>query len=241
MVIDLTFIKVNDQVIKCVIPADEIRSLGFQVEEIFSSKEKATEFIKEVVAAASSQGFIKEDTYQFVNQIGYDNNELVMNVVSVSVDKQINSTVSRLLSAYDMVNCIGRQRLEDILRATGEEKIMGFNQVMNELNSSIEQKSEDTEVQEDRRYVIRFSSLDDAERFCESADEIGNGRMYKSDNKYFMYVDLNGADSGDANRFLLTAEEYSEEIIEADWCQPYLSEHAQVIIKENPVSVLKNL
>ena len=46
MVIDLTFIKVNDQVIKCVIPADEISSLGFQVEEIFSSKEKATEFIK---------------------------------------------------------------------------------------------------------------------------------------------------------------------------------------------------
>ena len=65
--------------------------------------------------------------------------------------------------------------------------------------------------------------------------------MYKSDNKYFMYVDLNGADSVDANRFLLTAEEYSEEIIEADWCQPYLSEHAQVIIRENPVSVLKNL
>lgn len=54
------FIKVNDQVIKCVIPADEISSLGFQVEEIFSSKEKATEFIKEVVAAASSQGLSRK-------------------------------------------------------------------------------------------------------------------------------------------------------------------------------------
>lgn len=238
MVINLTFEKLNDNIIKCIIPVDEIKDLGFDLEEIFSNKEKAEEFVKSVVFAAGSQGYIEDDTYQFVNKICYENNELIMNVVSIRIEERIDNTVSKLLSAYDMVSHIGKKKLMDILKQTGDEKITGFNQIMGDISHSVNQEES---VSEDYRFVIRFSNMSDAESFCDVVDELGTGRMYKSDNKYFLYVDLNGEDKESINSFLLTAEEYSESIVQAQWCQPYLSEHAQIIIRENPVSILKNL
>lgn len=233
----MTFARVNEQVIRCTIPISEVEQMGYNVQELFSNKERATSFAKEVVAEAGAAGVLMKSNYQIVNQIAYDNEQVVMNIVDMSTEQQINYGVARLLSAYDIVRYLGRERVERILYLPSPEKEEEFNRCIREINEVLKGGKRDIP----NKYILKFSSLNRAEAFCMNIESKGNGRLYKDKDSYYLYTDLADADESFINSFLLTAEEYCDEITEASMQGAYLEEHAQVIIKENPIDVLKNL
>lgn len=232
----MTFARVNERVIRCTIPISEVEQMGYNVQEIFDDKEKATSFVKKVVAKAGEEGILAKNGYQVVNQIGYDNNQLIMNIVDMNTEQQINYGIARLLSAYDIVRYLGRDRVENILYMSNPEKEEEFNNCIREINRALKGGQKPS-----AKYILIFSTLNQAEGFCMNVDAKGTGRLYKDNDKFYLYADLTNADEKWINSFLLIAEEYCDEITVADMYEAYLEEHAQVIIKENPIAVLKNL
>lgn len=232
----MTFARVNEQVIRCTVPISEVEQMGYNVQEIFDDKERATSFVKKVVAKAGAEGFFAKNGYQVVNQIGYDKNQVVLNIVDMNAEQQINYAIARLLSAYDIVQYLGRGRVENILFLSNPDKEEEFNNCIREINNALNGGQKQA-----AKYILIFSALNNAEGFCVNVEPKGNGRLYKDNDRFYLYADLTGADEKWINSFLLTAKEYCDEIAQADMYEAYLEEHAQVIIKENPIAVLKNL
>lgn len=232
----MTFSRLNEQVIRCTIPINEVEQMGYEVQELFNNKERATSFVKEVVAEAGASGMLMKNGYQVVNQIGYDNNQVIMNIVDVSAEQQINYGIARLLSAYDIVRYLGRERVENILYLSNPEKEEEFNNCIREINEALKGGRKNA-----AKYILKFSTLNQAEEFCANIESKGTGRLYKDKDNFYLYADLTDIEESWINSFLLMAEEYCDDITEADMQGAYLEEHAQIIIKENPIEVLKNL
>lgn len=232
----MTFSRLNEQVIRCTIPINEVEQMGYEVQELFNNKERATSFVKKVVAEAGASGMLMKNGYQVVNQIGYDNNQVIMNIVDVSAEQQINYGIARLLSAYDIVRYLGRERVENILYLSNPEKEEEFNNCIREINEAMKGGRKTT-----AKYILKFSTLNQAEEFCANIESKGKGRLYKDKDNFYLYADLTDIEESWINSFLLMAEEYCDDVTEADMQEAYLEEHAQIIIKENPIEVLKNL
>jgi len=91
-----------------------------------------------------------------------------------------------------------------------------------------------------KKYLLWFRNLSLAENFCKASVPVP-GKLYRERTRYCLLADLSGLERNAAQGFVFRAQEFVEEIREDGLYTAFLDEHADVIIKENPIEVLKNL
>lgn len=246
----MLFTRINENIVRCAIQEDEISQMGYDLEELFKNQQMATDFMKEIITRAKDFGFSMNENFEAVQSAFFTNHQLVLNIIHINPEDRINSVIQNLLNAFETVEIIGKERLTEILQMAGDEKTQAFNECIAELekvnqeieeNASAQPENAEEKVCIQGKYLLSFLNLSQAERFCKEAAFAVPGTLYKDKNNYFMIVDLSGIEQDKADGFILQAREYSSNVTQDRNYSAYLEEHAEKLIKENPIEVLKNL
>lgn len=306
----MMFYRVNEHMVSCAIGESEITQMGYHITELYKDKELAGRFMKEVYEKAREIGFEIGDHIQTVQVAVTQNHQFILNFIEVNPEEQINDTLQNLLDAAETVEFIGKDRLEEILSMTGDEKMDAFQECMleirkefyqdtpllegtdgepedgnlldgqsteadmsgeedstseeisgsevmisgenisfdNTVKKTVEEKEEQDkkEIQKRNRqaiYSLFFPELSKVEEFARKAVHTVPGRLYKDAGKgqYIMLVELGDLSQEKQGSFIFLAEGYTTKIIRGTQILTYLEEHGEVIIKSDPIAVLKEI
>lgn len=248
----MMFMKVNAHTVKCMIAEQEIIEMGFDLEDICKNQERAAEFMKQVIEKGNEAGYELSEKISAVQATFLSNHQIMLCFTDEEPEELLDKTLESLLNAFGLVNTIGKDKLEDISKLTGKEKREAFEECMEEIASAEEVSevqttdfSEKKEVKDDQnavpqKYILEFVNLDTAENFCKAAPEVP-GKLYKDKGRYYMVSDLTNVEDGMRKTFLLQASEFTASLKKEHFQTGYLEEHCEILIKENPMEVLKQL
>ena len=256
------FYRVNDHVVSCAIGENEIIQMGYELMDLYKDKELVGQFMREVYDKAKEIGFKIADHIQTVQVAVTQNRQFIINFIESNPEEQINDTIQNLLDAAEAVEFIGKDRLEEILSMSGHEKTDAFQECMIEIRNefypdtpSIEEPSQDVNNQEktvtnkepikgrkQEVFFLYFEELTKVQEFACKVTYDVPGRLYK-DNKeqYVMLVDIGELSVEKQRSFLFLAEEYTRKIQKGTQMLTYMEEHAEILVKSNPIAVMREI
>lgn len=254
----MTFSRINEHTLRCEIHENEISQMGYNLQELLQNQDLVTNFLKDIMEKANEAGYSMTDNYKAIQSTFLPDHQIVLNIMDINMEEPMNEMIMNYLNVYDTVNLIGKERLEEMLNLTGDEKIQAFSECMAEIHrrneASADTKDPDITQKETapepdlqdekmpkKKYLLWFRSLGDTEQFCKGASVLVPGRLYKDRTRYCMLIDLSDMEQEAAKFFLLTAKEFTSDIRADHNHVAYLDEHAEIIIKENPMDVLRRL
>ena len=250
----MTFNRINEYTVRCVLDEKEIDMMGYNLKELFQNKNLANDFLLDIIEKAKNEGFSMNDSYKSIQSMFLPNHQIVLNIFDANLDDPMDELILNYLNTYELVEKVGKERLEEILKMEGKEKMKAIRDCMKEVQGMFEESPElmdvtyeneeavtkEVEINEmtSMKYLLMFQDLNHTEQFSKISDAVP-GKLFKDKNQYFMLVDLHGMELDSVNSFILKARDYTADIREDEVYSAFLEEHGEVIIKANPIKVLK--
>lgn len=256
----MMFFRVNDHMVSCAIEENEIKQMGYQLADLYKNRELVGQFMREVYEKAKEIGFQIADHIQTVQVAVTQNGQFILNFIESNPEEQINDTIHNLLDAAEAVEYIGKDRLEEILSMSGLDKTKAFQECMIEIrnefypdesvseellqNDSKQEQVVNTEnagVQKHNIFFLIFDELSKVQMFSKKVSYEVPGRLYKDKERYVMLIDIGELSVEKQRSFLYLAEEYTTAIQKGTQMLTYMEEHAEVLVKSNPITVMKEI
>lgn len=262
----MMFYRVNEHMVSCAIGENEISQMGYHVGDLYKDKELVGQFMREVYEKAKEIGFKIADHIQTVQVAVTENHQLILNFIEADPEEQINDTIQNLLDAAEAVDFIGKDRLEEILSMTGRDKADAFQECMIELRNEFYPDMPNKEEVVDSRqvniatqlpsiennhnvknskqeiYFLCFDQLSKVQEFARKVSYEAPGRFYKDSRyQYVMLVDIGELSKEKQTSFIFLAEEYTVKIYKGTQMLTYMEEHAEVLVKSNPIAVMREI
>lgn len=246
----MEFVRVNEHMVKCVIDEQEMTEMGYRIEEICQDQELASEFIRKVIEKANEDGFDISEDIHMVQAMYVPEHQLILNFMDAAMESHMESAIEQMLKAFDLIDVVGKERLEDIFHLKGEEQKQAFRECIEKVapTEELSLDEENTPAMEGKEepkgnasYLLKFRDFELTECFCKKAPAVVPGRLYKTNGTYFLLTDLSTLEEKERKNFLLFASEYSEAIQKDNLTSDYLEEHADIVIAHTPVEILKQL
>lgn len=262
MVLNMTFTKINEKTVQCVIDMNEIGQMGYVLEELYTNREAASNFMRSVMERGVEAGYQLNSHLQEIQVTLFSDQQLVLSFVEVSPDKQVDQIIANVLDTYEGVNAIGKEHLEDILNMSGEEKLLAFQEVIekyhnlldtfkttdvgeqkkeNEKEIKREMDKEDSMVKEKKQYMFRFSNLSHLKQLSKAVTIKVPSHLYRDKQRYYLMVDFTGMEQDKVNSFMLQVLDYEAEVEKNKFVLAHVEEHANNVIEDGAIEVLKKL
>ena len=218
----MKFSRIGKHTIRCVISEEEITQLGYTLEEIMSNGDRTQEFMNEIFDMA-------EQRFETKFELG---------IKTVRADFMSDHTLSLTFSEHPgsgemmehlkdivngLINAIPQQKWEEIREARNQEE------------------ESDTPVR-----VIVTVVFDNLELLCRFArlitmEELPPGRLYKERDRYLLILDLSDTPEDSVKLLSLLTDEYASDLYVGAERKAYLEEHAQAILTENALEILRQV
>ncbi len=218
----MKFSRIGKHTIRCVISEEEITQLGYTLEEIMSNGDRTQEFMNEIFDMA-------EQRFETKFELG---------IKTVRADFMSDHTLSLTFSEHPgsgemmehlkdivngLINAIPQQKWEEIREARNQEE------------------ESDTPVR-----VIVTVVFDNLELLCRFArlitmEELPPGRLYKEKDRYLLILDLSDTPEDSVKLLSLLTDEYASDLYVGAERKAYLEEHAQAILTENALEILRQV
>lgn len=254
MVKTMTFNRVNEHMVQCIIEVHEIDQMGYVLQEIYTNREIATNFMRRVIEKGEEAGFQLNNEQLDIQAILLPNHKLVLNFTDSNPDNSMNRTIENILGAYEAVKMVGKEKLEEILNMTGKEKavafqetMVGFRELMQQANLDVQRREEEAnpakkdKVKKDK-YILSFSGLSDMRKFCKNTAVEVPSKVYKDGKNFYLLVDLNELNQNTIDSFVFQAQDFAQEIKNDHLAAAYIEEHGDKMMdKEEPIAFFRNL
>ena len=236
----MMFMKVNAHTVKCMIAEQEIIEMGYDLEDICKNQERASEFMKEIIEKGNEAGYEISDKISAVQATFLTNHQVMLCFTDEEPEGLLDKTLDELFRAFGVENMTDKEKKEDIEECMDE--IASAEEVSEILarDSSDKQEAKDEHNPVPEKYILEFINLDIAENFSKAAPLVP-GKLYKDKGRYYMVSDLTNAEDSIKRSFLLQANEFVSSLKKEHFQTGYLEEHCELLIKENPMEVLKQL
>ncbi|RDY31045.1 adaptor protein MecA [Lachnotalea glycerini] len=252
MVVDMTFSKINEYTVQCVITMSEIDQMGYALQELYTNREAASEFMRNIMKKGEEAGFQLNSNLQEIQAMLLSDSKLVLSFTAVDPDRQVNQMIENILAASDAVELIGKEHLKEILHMTGKEKFMCFQEIMAQYNDMIDQpnqdeaktkelKEEKSNIKDKKQYMFQFANLSHLEQLCKSVKSQIPSSLYRNNEQYYLLTDFAGMDQDVVNSFIVRAMEFAARIENNKLVLAYIKEHANHMLEKEAIDVLKKL
>ena len=246
---NMIFIKIDEHTIRCIMKQEELAKMGYDLESLLQEQdqEKIQNFLHEIMDKAKAAGVELTEEYRAVQSIVLPGQYLALNFSNINPSDQIDNLIANFLEVADAVEDAGRENLERILEKEGEEKVSAFNEFMERLkefhSASQQEERQHHSVSEEmaENYMLKFPDLNAVEKFCKAAAFNIPGRLYKDKKNYCMLLEGTPDNLDNLNLLLLQACEFADTVEPDHFYSQCLEEHGDIIIRENPIEVLKSL
>lgn len=265
----MIFRRVDKYTVQCVIRVQEIDQMGYELQDLYSNRERAMDFMRNIIEKGGEAGFHLSDNLQEIQAILLPDHQLILSFTDANPDNLINLTIENIISMYESVNIIGKENLEEILHMKGKEKIQKFNETLAQLQDSekifrqsfssdqSQEPSEQVEAEvaeeeiiekvieevtsESGNFILRFSAFTDLEKFCKNLTFSIPASLFKDGAEYFLLVNAKGLEPTKVDSFVFQAQDFTKDIQRDDLTAAYIEEHAENLIQKESIEVLRRL
>lgn len=230
--------RIGENKIRCALTEDEIRELGFDIDEIISDSETTQQFMRVVIGLVEEQEHVNmENISPMVKAELLQNHSMAITFgadTEVSF-KDLMDTMSHIMSQFEP------ELLEEIKRTAEQEK-----QKEQETGSA----QEDGKAKHSRKRktepmicALRFAELADIEhmsRVC-FREKLPKNSLYKLQGKYYLVLDFTGFTKEEMRPFAFGTVEYDEAHYSDSGQIAHIMEQGTCIMKTGAIEMLMQL
>jgi adapter protein MecA 1/2 len=243
----MRFQKINENSVRCIITQEELDARGVVVEELIANKEKASQFLKDVLKEADyAVGFHTEGTILNV-QISVMPNGAVSMMISDDEDVLLGNVLSemksRLKAFKELINSKGK-----IDKADAEKLQLPLGSTI--IDGSQETETKDTtaeEIEKDQlikmAFWLKVDSIDNCVGLANTLSDVPEipSTLYKFNNEYFVEMQLM-LTRDELLDFICKTTEFGSQIFPGNGeSSREVKEHGTVIIKDTAISDLNHI
>lgn len=252
----MTFKRVNEHTVQCIIEINEIDQMGYVLQELYTNSDLASDFMKSIMEKGIEAGFNLSENIQDIQAILLSNQQLILSFTDVNPEESINLMLENFLATFEAVEKVGKDQLEEMLKMTGKEKIEAFQETMEHLKSVAATSRKDSEnaqeqeavtlekgevAEEKEKYILRFSAFSDLEKFCKKVSFAIPASVYKDESQYYLLADPKGLARKTLESFVFQSQDFVSDIKRDSLAAAFIEEHASRLIEKEPIELLKKL
>lgn len=203
--------------VRCALTEDEIRQLGFDIDEIIANSETTQQFMRVVLGLVQEHG------------------DIDMEHISPMVKAE-------LMQDHTMAITFGEETefsFRDLLEAVGHI----INQIEPERLEMMREAAREQAQHEPAVCALGFESLERAMEMCRALEmeRLPESLLLKQDGVFYLVIDFSGFSREEMHAFAYeTADFYDTSISEASQIA-HLGEHGSCIIKSGAIETLRSL
>ena len=209
--------KISDNQIKFILNRSDLEERDINIKELAYGSEKVQELFREMMDRA----LVKFDFQS-------ENAPLMIEAIPVSGDS-IMIIVTKVSSADDITSKLNLFSSESDMQKYREDFI---------------EKKPRRRTKKSNTFLFSFDKLDDVSAASSRLfkDFNGNSSLYKSQNRYFLFIE-NASSGNNKNLSSLDAilSEYGQKHTSTNFSKQYFVEHGEVIVGASAISVMANL
>lgn len=224
--------------IRCALTEQEIRSLGFDIDQIIGDSETTQEFMRAVLGLVEEQEHIRIDGFSPMvkAELMQDHSMTITFGARRDVSfRDLMDTVSQIVSQLDPEH-IEEQKKKQKKQETKQEAKP--EPVENKEPEPVENKGSEPMV-----CALRFAAL---EHMCQMSHvcfpgKVPKSSLYKLDNHYYLLLDFTGFSKEEMRPFAFGTVEYDDEHYSDMGQIAYIAEHGSCIVKKQAIETLMEL
>lgn len=213
--------------IRCALTEQEIRSLGFDIDEIIGDSETTQEFMNTVLGLVEEQEHIQVDGFSPMVRAELMQDHSMTITFGARKDmsfRDLMDTVSHIMSQLDP------EHIEEQKRKAQEDK-------------TEPEKPKKTKRPEPMVCALRFTTL---EHMCQMSRVCFLGRvpessLYKMEEQYYLLLDFTGFTKEEMRPFAFGTVEYDDGHYSDLGQIAYITEHGSCIMKKRAIETLMEL
>lgn len=223
--------RIGENKIRCALTEEEIRQLGFDIDEIIGNSETTQQFMRVVLGLVEEQEHISmENISPMVKAELLQNHSMAITFGEESElsFKNLVDTVSHIMSQLEP------EKLEELRRTSREEK-----------QAAAEEKQEPKKKRkaEPMMCALRFFALEDMRRMSHVCfpGRVPKSSLYKLEQRYYLVLDFTGFSKEEMRPFAFGTVEYDDEHY-SDMAQiAHIREQGKCIMKNQAIEMLMQL
>lgn len=230
--------RIGENKIRCALTEDEIRELGFDIDEIISDSETTQQFMRVVLGLVEEQEQVDmENISPMVKAELLQNHSMAITFgadTEVSF-KDLMDTMNHIMSQFEP------ELLEEIKRTAEQEK---------RKEQESEDNQEKVKAHRGRRRkaepmicALRFATLEDMghmSRVC-FREKVPKNSLYKMQGKYYLILDFTGFTKEEMRPFAFGTVEYDEAHYSDSGQIAHIMEQGECIMKSGALEMLMQL
>lgn len=232
----MTFQKLDDNTVRCILSEEDMNEHGLRIEDFFVNKDKARNFLEDVVKQAQDEvGYEATGDTLAMQVMPLPHNGLAI-TFSERSDQALQNMLGHLRSAIDGimeedVDAMMDQMCEHVAEAAQKEL-----------------KKEKKKKKKAKKTFFRvycFDSFSNVEQFCQSVSTELNvkSQLYKDDvnGKYYLTVEKGRLSAKNLEKICYGATEFATLVSKEEGYIEYCKEHYICMIKKGAVHVIGSL
>lgn len=229
----MTFQKLDEHTVRCILSEEDMNEHGLRIEDFFTNKDKARDFLEDVVKQAQDEvGYETIGDTLAMQVMPLPKNGLAI-TFSERTEHALQSMLGHIRSAIEGIQ---NQELDEMLEQVIEdEEFEEFYQ-----KDKIEKKEKKTFFR-----VYRFENLEEVEQFCLAVPETMNikSQLYKDKKNNMLYLTIEKGRIAIKNleKICFMAEDFACLVSDQEAYLEYCKEHFKCIIKKGAVKVMRSL
>lgn len=216
--------------IRCALTEQEIRSLGFDIDEIIGDSETTQEFMRAVLGLVEEQEHIRVDGFSPMVKAELMQDHSMAITFGARKDmsfRDLMDTVSHIVSQLDPEHIEEQKKKQKKQEAKQEAK-----------PEAVKNKKPEPMV-----CALRFAAL---EHMCQMSHvcfpgKVPESSLYKLDNQYYLLLDFTGFTKEEMRPFAFGTVEYDDEHYSDMGQIAYIAEHGSCIMKKQAIETLMEL
>lgn len=228
--------RIGENKIRCALTEEEIRQLGFEIEEIIANSETTQQFMRVVI------GLVEEQ-----EQISMEN-------ISPMVKAELLQNHSMAITFGEESELSFRELVDTMSHIISQLEGENQKQKVNQNTKQETKEAQPAETAEKKHYnkkkkaepmicALRFESLEHMNRMCHVCfpGRVPKSSLYKQGEHYYLILDFTGFSKGEMRPFAFGTVEYDDGHYSDTAQIAFIKEHGRCIVKSDAIETLMQL
>lgn len=233
--------RIGENKIRCALTEEEIRQLGFDIDDIIGNSETTQQFMRVVLGLVEEQENISmENISPMVKAELLQNHSMAITFGEESAlsFRELVDTMSHIISQFDSDHQKGKDgKLQDI----GQEPAIEAQQI--QQDTSVKQHPNKKKKAEPMICALRFATLENMRSMCHVCfpGNMPKSSLYKLEEQYYLILDFTGFSKDEMRPFAFGTVEYDDGHYSNMGQIAYIKEHGKCIMKREALEMLMQL
>lgn len=229
--------RIGENKIRCALTEEEIRQLGFDIDEIIGNSETTQQFMRVVLGMVEEQEHISMDSISPMVKAELLQNHsmaITFGAESETSFKSLVDTVNHIMSRLDVENLAELGQLLKSGEINAEEGVAAL-----EKKRALRKKKK----AEPMVCALRFPSLEDIRRMCRVCfpEKVPESSLYKMEQYYYLVLDFTGFTKEEMRPFAFGTVEYDDGHYSETAQIACIREQGKCIMKTEAIEMLMQL